>query len=75
LPVDEFIEPLTEQVIDKHSDIIKAVIAIYRHNENEDKKEVERELEELLPSLANAINALITLQRFELLRDNRLQSI
>jgi hypothetical protein len=75
LPVDEFIEPLAEQVIDNDSDIMEAIVAIYRHNENEDEEEVERELEESLPLLADAIEAFTTLQRFELSRDNRLQSI
>jgi hypothetical protein len=61
LLVDEFIEPLAEQVIDKDSDIIGAVIAIHRHNGNKDKEEVEEELEELLLLLANIIKALIIL--------------
>ena len=70
--VDEFIEPLAKQVIDKDSDIMEVIVAIYRYDKNEDEKEVERELEESLLLLANAIKALITLQRFELLKDDRL---
>jgi hypothetical protein len=72
LLVDEFIEPLAKQVIDKDSDIMEVIVAIYRYDKNEDEKEVERELEESLLLLANAIKALITLQRFELLKDDRL---
>jgi hypothetical protein len=75
LLVDEFIEPLAEQVIDKDSDIIETIVAIYRHNKNEDKEEVERKLEELLPLLADVIEALTTLQRFELSKDDRSRSI
>jgi hypothetical protein len=75
LPVDKFIEPLAEQVIDENSDIIEAIMAIYRYDENEDEEDIEGEPEESLPLLADAIKALTTLQRFELSRDNRLQSI
>ena len=75
LLVDEFIEPLAEQVVDEDSDIMEAIVAIYGHDENEDKEEVEGEPEEPLPLLADAIEALITLQRFELSRDDGLRSI
>jgi hypothetical protein len=75
LSVDEFIEPLAEQVIDEDIDIIEAIVAIYRHDENEDEEEVEAELEEPLPLLTDAIEALSTLQRFELSRDDGSQSI
>jgi hypothetical protein len=75
LLVDEFIELLVEQVVDEDSDIIEAIVAIYGYNENEDEEEVEGEPEEPLPLLTNIIKALITLQRFELLRDNRSRSI
>ena len=74
LLVDEFIEPLAEQVIDEDSDIMEAIVAIYGHNENEDEKEVG-EPDESLPLLADAIKALTTLQRFKLSRDNRSRSI
>ena len=53
---------------------MEAIVAIYRHDKNEDK-EVEGELEEPLLLLTNTIKALITLQRFKMLRDNSLQSI
>ncbi len=75
LLVDEFIELLVEQVVNKDSDIIDIIVVIYRHDENKDKEEVEGELEEPLLLLANVIKALITLQRFEILRDNGSQSI
>jgi hypothetical protein len=50
-------------------------VAIYRRDKNEDKEEVERELEEPLPLLTDVIKALITLQRFEMSRDDGSQSI
>src|SRR6266487_4917638 len=75
LSVDEFIEPLAEQVIDKDSDIIEAIVAIYGHDKNEDEEEVEGELEEPLPLLADTIEALTTLQRFEISRDDSSRSI
>jgi hypothetical protein len=75
LPVDEFIEPLAEQVIDEDSDIMEAIVAIYGHDENEDEEEVEGEPKEPLPLLADAIEALTTLQRFELSRDDGSRSI
>ena len=75
LSVDEFIEPLVEQVIDEDSDIIEVIVAIYGHDENKDKEEVEGELEEPLPLLADVIKALTTLQRFEISRDNSSRSI
>jgi hypothetical protein len=51
-------------------------VAIYGHDENEDEEEVEGgELEEPLPLLADAIEALTTLQRFELSRDDGSRSI
>ena len=49
---------------------MEAIIAIYRHDENKDKEEIEGELEEPLLLLTNVIKALIMLQRFEILRDN-----
>ena len=75
MPVDEFIEPLAEQVVDEDSDIMEAIVAIYGHDENEDEEEVEGEPEEPLPLLADAIEALTTLQRFELSRDDGSRSI
>ncbi len=75
LLVDEFIEPLVEQVVDEDSDIIEVIVAIYRHDENKDEEEVEGELEEPLPLLADVIKALTTLQRFEISRDNSSRSI
>ena len=75
LPVDEFIELLAEQVVDEDSDIMEVIVAIYGHNKNEDEEEVEGEPEEPLPLLTDAIEALTTLQRFELLRDNGSWSI
>ena len=57
------------------SDIIEAIVAIYGHDENEDEEEVEGELEEPLPLLTDAIEALSTLQRFELSRDDGSRSI
>ena len=50
-------------------------MAIYGHNENEDKEEVEGEPEEPLLILTDIIEALMTLQRFEMLREDSLQSI
>ena len=38
-----------------------AIVAIYGHDENEDEEEVEGELEEPPPLLADAIEALTTL--------------
>ena len=61
LSVDEFIELLAERVVDEDSDIIEAIVAIYGRDENEDKEEVEGELEEPLPLLADTIKALTTL--------------
>ena len=75
LLVDKYIELLAEEVVDEDSDIIEAIVAIYRCDKNEDEEEVEGELEEPPPLLANAIEALITLQRFEMSRDNSLRSI
>ncbi len=75
LLVDEFIEPLAEQVVDEDSNIIEAIVAIYGRDENEDKEEVEGELEEPLPLLADVIEALTTLQRFKMSRDDGSQSI
>ncbi len=75
LSVDEFIEPLAEQVVDEDSDIIEAIVAIYGRDENEDKEEVEGELEEPLLLLTDVIKALTTLQRFEISRDDSSQSI
>ena len=45
-------------------------MVIYRRDENEDKEEVERELEEPLLLLTDVIKALMTLQRFEMSRDD-----
>ena len=67
LSVDEFIEPLAEEVVDEDSDIIEA---IYGRDENEDEEEVEGEPEEPPPLLSDAIEALMTLQRFEMPRDD-----
>ncbi len=75
LSVDEFIEPLAEQVVDEDSDIIETIIAIYGHDENKDEEEVEGELEEPPPLLTDAIEALTTLQRFEISRDDSSRSI
>ena len=50
-------------------------MAIYRRDKNKDEEEVEGELEEPLPLLTNTIEALITLQRFGMLRDDGLRSI
>ena len=50
-------------------------MVIYRRDENEDKEEVERELEEPLLLLTDVIKALITLQRFEISRDDSSRSI
>ena len=75
LSVDKFIEPLAEQVINEDSDIIEAIMAIYGRDENEDKEEAEGELEEPPPLLADAIEALMTLQRFEMSRDDGSRSI
>ena len=58
LSVDEFIEPLEEQVVDEDSDIMEAIVAIYGQDENADEEEVEGELEEPLPSLADALKLL-----------------
>ena len=63
---------MAEQVIDKDSDIIEAIVTIYRYDKNKDEEEVEGEPEEPLSLLSDIIEALIILQRFELLRDNRL---
>jgi hypothetical protein len=49
---------------------MEAIVAIYRRDKNKDEEEVEGELEEPLPLLANAIEALMTLQRFEMSRDD-----
>ena len=54
---------------------MEAIVAIYGHDENEDKEEVEGELEEPPPLLADTIKALMTLQRFKMLRDNGSWSI
>ena len=75
LSMDKFIELLVERVVDKDSDIIEAIIAIYRYNENEDEEEIKGELEEPLLLLTDAIEALTTLQRFEISRDDSSQSI
>ena len=50
-------------------------MAIYGRDENEDKEEIEGELEEPLLLLTDAIEALTTLQRFEISRDDSSQSI
>ena len=44
LSLDEFIEPLAERVVDKDSDIMEAIVAIYGRDENEDEEEIEGEL-------------------------------
>ena len=75
LSVDKFIEPLAEQVVDKDSDIMEVIVAIYGRDENKDKEEVEGELEEPPPLLADTIKALTTLQRFKMSRDDGSQSI
>jgi hypothetical protein len=75
LSVDEFIEPLAERVVDEDSDIMEAIVAIYGRDENENEEEVEGELEEPPPLLADAIEALTTLQRFEMSRDDGSRSI
>ena len=75
LSVDEFIEPLAEEVVDEDSDIIEAIVAIYGRDENKDEEEVEGEPEEPPPLLADAIEALMTLQMFEMSRDDGLRSI
>ena len=54
---------------------MEAIVAIYRHDENEDKEEAEGELEEPPPLLADVIKALMTLQRFKMSRDKGSQSI
>ena len=50
-------------------------MAIYGDSENEDEDEIEGELEELSPLLINAIKALITSQRFEILKNGGSRSI
>ena len=75
LSVDKFIELLVEQVVNKDSNIIEAIVAIYKRNKNKDKEEVKGELEEPLLLLADAIEALTTLQRFEMSRDDGSRSI
>ena len=50
-------------------------MAIYGHDENEDEEEVEGEPEEPLLTLTDTIEALMTLQRFEMSREDGSQSI
>jgi hypothetical protein len=54
---------------------MEAIVAIYGRDENEAVKEVEGELEEPPPLVADAIEALMTLQRFEMSRDDGSRSI
>lgn len=74
LTIDEFVLPLEEQVIDEDEDIMEAIIEIYGADEDENEEEEEEE-EEPLPSIAEAIRALETLQRFELARADESRSI
>ena len=50
-------------------------MAIYGRDENEDEGEVEGELEEPLVLFTDAIEALMTLQKFEISRDDSSQSM
>ena len=50
-------------------------MAIYGLDENEDEEEVEGEPEEPLLTLTDTIEALMTLQRFEMSREDGSQSI
>ena len=50
-------------------------MAIYGDSENEDEDEIEGKLEELSPLLINVIKALITSQRFEILKNGGSRSI
>ena len=50
-------------------------MAIYGRDENEDEEEVEGELEEPLVLFTDAIEALMTLQKFEISRDDSSQSM
>ena len=75
LTVEEFINPLAEEIIDQDQDIMEAIIETYSQDQEEDVgEEGDGEIEPLVP-ISEAIRALETLQRFEVAREDGSQNI
>jgi hypothetical protein len=65
MPIEDFLEPAGEAIVDEDGDIFEAVVERYSITEGDDIDEVEDGgEEEIRPSLAEAIKALNTLQLF-----------
>ena len=76
LPIEEFINPAVEEIMDKDEDITEAIIETYSRDQEEDvEEEGGEESEEPLVQLSEAIQALETLRRFEQAREDYSQSI
>ena len=76
LPIEEFINPAVEEIMDKDEDITEAIIETYSRDEDDDvEEEGGEESEEPPVQLSEAIQALETLRRFEQAREDYSQSI
>jgi hypothetical protein len=76
LPIEEFINPAVEEIMDKDEDITEAIIETYSRDQEEDAEEEGGEESEEPPvQLPEAIQALETLRRFEQAREDYSQSI
>ena len=75
LTVEEFINPPAEKIDDQNEDIMEAIIETYSEDLEDDLGEEGDEDTEPPVSISEAICALEVLQRFEIARDDRSQSI
>jgi hypothetical protein len=75
LTVEEFVNPLAEEIEDLDEDIMEAIIETYSQDQEDDVGEEGDEEIEPLVSISEAIRALETLQRFEVAREDRSQNI
>jgi predicted unusual protein kinase regulating ubiquinone biosynthesis (AarF/ABC1/UbiB family) len=75
LTVEEFVNPLAEEIEDLDEDIMEAIIETYSQGQEDDVGEEGDEEIEPLVSISEAIRALETLQRFEVAREDRSQNI
>ena len=71
LPIEEFINPAVEEIMDKDEDITEAIIETYSRDQDDNvEEEGGEESEEPPVQLSEAIQALETLQRFEQARED-----
>jgi len=75
LTVEEFINPPAEKIDDQNEDIMEAIIEMYSEDLEDDLGEEGDEDIEPPVSISEAICALEVLQRCEIGRDDRSQSI